>query len=215
MPINLGGYGWLAEVVIDMGFPLLAAAFHVPGPVSDFAAGKLKQLLGLKKSASNEELANAINEGDEASVKGAMAQAQSDTAAKYQFLTDITRAELDASVKGSHEVNQTMREEAGRIEWYHWRHLLGYLVLLYGLIQIAGIVSCFLLIIFGGRSADAVVAVFTALFNATTVFTAGLFALLGAVTYDNTRRVNAALGEPKPSPVIGPIIGKLIPTRKN
>lgn len=215
MPINLGNYGWLAEAAINLGFPILAAALHIPGPVSDFAAGKLKQVLGLKKSASDEELANTINTSDPAVVNNALTQAQSEVQSKYQFLTDITRAELDASVKGAAEVNQTMREEAGTIPWHHWRHLLGYLVLLYGLIQIAGIVACFLLIVFGGRSADAVVAVFTQLFNATTVFTAGLFALLGAVTYDNTRRINAALGEPKPSPVIGSVMKVLTPGRKN
>jgi hypothetical protein len=87
------------------------------------------------------------------------------------------------------EINTTLREEiAHGVSWWHWRHLLGYLVLLYGLVGVAGMAKVIFYPASGASAAD-----LSALFNATTVFTGGIFALLGYVAADTTNRVNTAI----------------------
>jgi hypothetical protein len=73
------------------------------------------------------------------------------------------------------------------VSWWHWRHLIGYLVLGYGLNQIV------LLNLAAFRPAMLSPDQAVALFNATGVFTGGLFALLGYVAGDTTNRINTAV----------------------
>jgi hypothetical protein len=112
--------------------------------------------------------------------------AETEAAAKWPAIAEIAKAQYAADAAQSESINQSIRAEAGNVAWWHWRHLLGYLVLLYGVEQVAAIAYS----MFGkGVPPDQL----AALFNSTAVFTAGLFALLGYVASDTTALKHAAL----------------------
>lgn len=80
-----------------------------------------------------------------------------------------------------------MRAEVSTVSWWHWRNLIGYLVILYGLQQIG---MMWIAAIFPKMLSPADAA---SLFNATIIFTGGLFALLGYVASDTTDRYKTAI----------------------
>lgn len=190
----LGKYEWLASTAIDLGFPIIGAALGVP-TLAPMAAGMLKKALGMSDSASLDSLKNKIELDPEAS-KAAFEVANTEAAGKWDYLARAVEAQAKVNEKNVVEVNKTMRAELGAgVKWWHWRHLIGYLVLGYGLEQIILIAYVF----FGkGYGSDQL----TAMFNATTPFTVGLFALLGYVAQDTTnQKIAAATGE-KPDGII-------------
>lgn len=186
MPINLGSWSWAVNMALDFGAPALGAALGVPGPVSTFAVSALKRALGLADSATPAQTEAAANADPEV-VKQAIMSAQSEVTAKYQYLTRLAEVGAEVAKANVSEINQTMRVEAAQVSWYHWRHLIGYLVILYGLQQILLI---WVAALWPTTITPADVA---ALFNATTIFTGGLFALLGYVAMDTTNRINTAI----------------------
>jgi hypothetical protein len=109
----------------------------------------------------------------------------------------------------SDQIGQSMRAEVGTVSWWHWRNLIGYLVLLYGLQQI-GMIWISALYPKMLTPADA-----ANLFNATTIFTGGLFALLGYVASDTTDRYKTAItGDRGPVSLFGTIKNAIAGGRK-
>jgi hypothetical protein len=126
--------------------------------------------------------------------------AETEAAAKWPALAEIAKAKYASNAAQSESINQTIRNEAtAKVSWWHWRHLLGYLVLLYGIEQVAAIAYT----MFGkGVPPDQL----ATLFNSTAIFTAGLFALLGYVAQDTTALKQTAMTGQAPDGVIASTI---------
>jgi len=112
-----------------------------------------------------------------------------------------TAAIAQAAASQSDSINQTIRAEQGTISWYHWRHLIGYVTVLWA----AGIavVTTRLLWTLDPAQIAAAITLLTAMW---TVF-AALCALNGYVAMDNTRRTSAAASGVMPPSVIDMIGG--------
>ncbi|WP_024337974.1 hypothetical protein [Bradyrhizobium japonicum] len=205
MAIDLGKWSWLANTAIDFGLPILGTALGVPGPVSSFAVSAIKKALGLPSSATPEEVNTAVV-ADPDTARAALEAAQSDVQAKYAYLTRLAEVKGDVDKANISEINKTIRAETGKVPWWHWRHLLGYLVLLYGIEQVAAIAYT----MFGkGVPPDQL----ATLFNSTAIFTAGLFALLGYVASDTTAMKQTAITGQAPEGVVASTI-KAVTGRK-
>lgn len=141
--------------------------------------------------ATPEAVGKAIAEDPRAAEKLAKLDAQRGEEIIAQAQAEIARYEQEGLTKRTNvtEINTTLREEIAKgVSWWHWRHLLGYVVLLYGLIGAAGMAKVIFWPASGASAAD-----LSTLFNSTTVFTGGIFALLGYVAADTTNRVNTAV----------------------
>lgn len=144
-----------------------------------------------------EAVGNAIQNDPNAVAK--IQAAETEAAAKWPAIAEIAKAQYAAAAAQSESINETIRAEAGNVSWWHWRHLLGYLVLLYGIEQVAAIAYS----MFGkGVPPDQL----AALFNSTAVFTAGLFALLGYVASDTTALKQTAITGQQPESAVKSVI---------
>lgn len=200
MAIDLGQWKWAANLALDLGVPVLGAAFGIPGQVSEFAANALKRGLGLPVTASAEET-KAAAQADPATAQAAFNAASSEVTAKYQWLTEVARVAGDVAKTNVTEINATIRQESNsaNIRWWHWRHLIGYVVLLYALEQIA-------LIAYSAVGKGIPASQLAEIFNASALLTGGLLGLLGFVAYDNTSRVNTALTGTRPEGAIASVV---------
>lgn len=196
MPVNLGKWSWLAETAIDLGLPVLATAIGVPS-AAPFAINMIKKVLGLKPSATEEDVRNTLNGMPEDTARAMLEGAQSEVTAKYAYLTKLAQAQGEVNKTTIEEVNKTIRMESAKVSWWHWRHLIGYLVLLYGLVLLSLMIKVGFFNPTGNQIKDVI-----ELFNATTPFTLGLFALLGAVAFDTTKRSVAANEGEMPESII-------------
>lgn len=164
---------------------LLGSAFGPAGSVIGGIAGRaIAGALGVP--ATPEAVSEALAKDKNALEKLRVLEATKATQIVEEARVEIERLKYNAQQGGA--INETVRAEvATGVSWWHWRHLIGYLVLGYGLNQIvllnlAAFKPTWL-------SPDQAVA----LFNSTGVFTGGLFALLGYVAADTTNRVNTAI----------------------
>lgn len=194
MAIDLGKWGWLAGVAVDMGLPVLGTALGIPGPVSAFAISAIKKGLGLKSSATAEEVNTAVV-ADPDTARAALEAAQTDVQAKYAYLTKLAEVSGEVTKTNISEINRTIRaENEAKVSWWHWRHLLGYVVLLYALQQIVLVFWA----AWGGMQADQLAMIF----NSTTVLTGGLLALLGYVASDTTALKQTAMTGSVPEGIV-------------
>lgn len=210
MSINLGGWSWAIDMALDYGAPALGAALGVPGPVSSFAVGALKRALGLSSSATPAETQEAATADPEVA-KAAFQSAQSEVTAKYQYLTRLAEVQADVAKANTTEINATIRAETanGMISWWHWRNTIGHLVVLYGLEQVALVATA---AFFPSTISPTDAA---ALFNATTVFTAGLFALLGYVASDTTNLKQTAITGERAPTLLNTAKAAVLPKKSN
>ena len=192
----LGKFEWLAGMALDFGVPALGMAFGIPGGVSSFAVNALKKALGMKASATEEEVKATVENMDPGAAKAAFESASSEVTAKYQYLTRLAEVRGEVDKVNIAEVNATIRAENGKVPWWHWRHLIGYAVTFH--------ILCFPIAVFG-------VIVFGTLdksnaalnFAGPLVGILGIAAgLLGFVARDNTNRQQANAGEIVPEGVI-------------
>lgn len=188
MAIDLGKWSWIASTAADFGLPILATALGVPA-AAPFAIKLVKAALGLEPSATPDEVSNAIA-ADPETAKAALEGVQSEVSAKYAYLERLAEQRGLTDRANIAEVNKSIRSEvAAGVKWWHWRHLLGYLVLLYGVEQVGAIAYT----MFGkGVPPDQL----ATLFNSTSFFTLGLFGLLGYVASDTSNlKATAITGE--------------------
>lgn len=198
MAIDLGKWSWLASTAVDMGLPILGTALGIPGPVSAFAISAIKKALGLSGSASAEDVNTAVAANPD-TARAALEAAQTDVQAQYAYLTRLAEVKGEVDKANVGEINKTIRSEIGKVSWWHWRHLLGYLVLLYGLEQVA-------LIAYAGFGKGLPADQLAAIFNSTAVLTGGLLALLGYVASDNTARTQTAITGKAPDGIVASTI---------
>lgn len=164
---------------------LLGSAFGPAGSIVGGIAGRaIAGALGVEATpeAIREALAKDKNAVERLRILEATKAQQ--IAAEAQVEVERVKAEI---AKGE-SIGTTQRAEiAAGVSWWHWRHLIGYLVLGYGLNQIVLLnLAAFKPTMLSPDQA-------VALFNATGVFTGGLFALLGYVAGDTTNRINTAV----------------------
>jgi hypothetical protein len=192
--------GKLAQVGLPYLGQILGDLVPFPGGsflgkmAGDWAGAAVAAALGVDPTP--EAVGNAIEHLPPGELQARLAPVESEAAAKWEAAARIEEARAGDRTAQSQAVDTTIREEAAQgVSWWHWRHLIGYLVMLYGLEQVALIGSS----AFGiGPPPDQV----AMLFNATAVFTAGLFALLGYIAQDTTNTKIAALTGEKPEGII-------------
>jgi hypothetical protein len=194
----------VAGKLAHIGLPTLGKLL---GDVAPFPGGSmLGEMLGswagnaianaLGVPATPEDVGAAIQQLPPGELQARLAPVESEAAAKWEAIAKIEEARAADRTAQSQAINTSIREEVAQgVSWWHWRHLLGYLVLLYGLEQVIAIAYA----MFGKGISPADLA---ALFNATAVFTAGLFALLGYVAQDTSNTKIAALTGEKPEGII-------------
>ncbi|WP_445486922.1 hypothetical protein [Rhodopseudomonas sp. RCAM05734] len=191
--LDLGKWSWIAGMAVDFGLPVLGTALGIPGPVSAFAVNAIKNALNLPKSASADDVSTAIA-ADPDTARAALEAAQSDVAAKYAYLTRLAEVRGEVDKTNIAEVNETMRREMGRVSWWHWRHLLGYVI---GFHILAFPVATFAVVIFSSPEKT------NAILNFPLVGILGIGAgLLGFVANDTTRKGMAAMTGEAPEGVV-------------
>jgi hypothetical protein len=168
----------------------------VPFPGASIVGGLLGEAVAaaLGVPATPEAVGTAIQTMHPSEVQAKLAAAESEAVARYDAMARIAEAEAADRTAQSQAVNETMRAEIGNITWYHWRHLLGYVVgfeiLVFPLIAMTTI-------LFG--AADRVSAMMN--FQGSLIGILGIGSgLLGVVAVNNTTRTTVALtGESAPS----------------
>lgn len=206
MKIDLGGWSWAAEMALDWGLPALATAFGVPGPVSAFAISKLKQVLGLKPSATDDDVRRTVEGMDPETARAALDSVQSEVVAKYDYLKTAVEVAGRVQERNITAVNKTMRAELGVVPWWHWRHLLGYVPVVMG----TELCALMPLVVFGFIQ----VADMVAIISAVTPFMVVIAGLLGYVAADTTAwKQTVATGEAPPS-LAGAIVKAVLPSKK-
>jgi hypothetical protein len=187
-----------------VGGLLGSAAFGPAGAVVGTIAGKA--------------LAGAFGVAATPAAVGAAIAQDPDAAAKLKKLEDEHAAALvqeaqvqiealkqagDTDRTNITEINATARQELGVVPWWHWRHLMGYSVLLQGTV----IPLAILIFALKGNAEATRGATDTA--SALTIYFLTMAGLLGYVAQDTTRgKIVAATGA-EPVTVTGSALGSL------
>lgn len=166
------------------------------GPLGGVAGSLLGGFLGLGGSGSANPIIDAdtvgklIEKGGDA-VIAAITSAEQEAAARWGYLTTA----IQEDTKQGQAINETMRAEvAAGVSWWHWRHLLGYCVVLWTLAPLP--LLTWSLWRADGATVQSVINLATALLPYFTI----IAALLGYVAADTTRRVTTAItGEHAPT----------------
>ncbi len=126
MAVDLGKWGWAAGLAIDMGAPILGAAFGVPILAGE-AGQMLKRALGLSPNVSEATVKNVV-EGDPDAARSAFEQANSEATAKWEYLARAIEAQADVAKTQIVEVNRAITAEAARPDhwWGRWRTIMAY-----------------------------------------------------------------------------------------
>lgn len=150
----------------------LAAAFGVP--------------------ATPEAVKAAIEQRSDAVEKLRILEATRGEELRQEALVEIER--LKSQAEQSKSINETMRGEIGKVEWWSWRHQIGYVVEFFGIIFAIGTAK----ILFLGGDIAQLAALITAI---TPIFLA-LCALNGYVAGDTTKLKTAAMTGEQPGTVL-------------
>jgi hypothetical protein len=198
MAIDLGRYSWLASTALDFGLPVLGTALGVPGPVSQFAIDAIKRALGLSKSASPEDVNNAVAANPDLA-KAQLSAAESEVSDKYAYLTRLAEVQADVAKTQLEQVNETIRSEVAATPngwWGHWRTWMAYELALECPFWFALIVWCIL----KGQASDLLAAQ-----AVLTVWWGARFGVLGVhVWTGSNERQTAITGQPVTS-VLGSV----------
>jgi len=124
--VDLGKWSWAASLAIDMGFPVLGAALGVPALAGE-AGQMLKRALGLAPNVSESTVQSTIA-ADPGAAKAAFEQANSEAAAKWEYLARLAEAQADVAKTQITAVNQAIAAEAAMPDhwWGQWRTIMAY-----------------------------------------------------------------------------------------
>jgi hypothetical protein len=190
----LGKYEWVAGMALDFGVPALGMAFGIPGGVSSFAVSALKKALGMAQSASEDDVKAKVDSLDPDTAKAAFQNATDEVTEKYQYLTRLAEVRGEVDKANISEVNETMRDEIGKVPKWHWRHLIGYII---GFHLLAFPIAVFAVVIFSDAEKT------NAILNFPIVGILGIGAgLLGFVANDNTKKGIAAMTGAAPDGIV-------------
>lgn len=165
------------------------------GMIGTAAGNLIAAALGVDPTP--DAVGNAIQNDPNAAAK--IQAAETEAQAKWPAIAEIAKAQYAANAAQSESINATIRaEDTAKVPWWHWRHQLGNVVVLYALQQIFLVFWCAA----GKMQADQL----AMLFNSTTVLTGGLLALLGYVASDTTALKQTAMTGQAPDGVIASTI---------
>ncbi len=181
----------LGKTLLGLGLPTLGTALG--GPLGGVAGKVLGEALGTKPTP--EAVSKAIVSDPVAQQK--MAEAEIEWA---KTVAAFAQAASEQSVS----INETMRTEiASGVSWWHWRHLLGYVIGGW----IAGVAVAFVRLMWVADAGQ--IANVTNLLNSGFAYFGAGCGLLGYVAMDTTRRSTAAASGAPADTVLGAIIGAI------
>lgn len=195
----------LAGTLIKAGAPIIGGALL--GPLGASAGGMLGGILAnaLGVEATPEAVSDAITSGDANTVKDALARADAEASAKWDAIARIAESMAQADKSNIEQINETIRAEtAAGVSWYHWRHLIGYVTVVWS-------VSVMIPFVWHLWKADAIAlaAVTTALTAATTFF--GILAALnGYVAQDSNKLKSVAITGTQPQSAAAAIVKAVV-----
>lgn len=188
--------GPLAAKLAAAGAPtlgrLVGEALPIPfgGMIGELAGKAIASALGVEETP--EAVSAAVNSTSTEDLQPRLAAAESEAAAKWAALAETAKADAADRTAQSSAINETMRTEIPQISWYHWRHLIGYVLVLFG-VEAAALLP---LVVVSKITATDMANVLGALMPITSVF-AGL---LGYIAQDTTKLKTAAItGEHAPN----------------
>jgi hypothetical protein len=178
---------------------MLGGLSPIPGGASlgEWAGGLIARQFGVP--ATPEAVASAIVAAEKTSgapeVASRLDAAESEAVARWEAEAEIAKANAADRTAQSQAINATMRAEVtAGVAWYHWRHLLGYVIGLWYVVPLPGLAYLFF------RQDPALIAQVTTLLGAMSAFVLGGSALLGAVAWDTSRfKETVATGIPRQS----------------
>ena len=171
------GLPYLGQILGDIA-PFPGGSF-LGKMVGDWAGNAIAASLGVEPTP--EAVGAAIEQLPPGELQARLAPVENEAQAKWEAAARIEEARAADRTAQSQAINQTMQGEIGKIAWWHWRHQLGNLVLLWGLMLVAVVAKG----AFFGVTPEQIKAV-TDLIAATSAFTVGVFALLGYVAQDTS-----------------------------
>jgi hypothetical protein len=191
------------ELAVSMGPIIGQVAPHlgkmlggsIGGPIGALAGGAagsiLASILGVPPTPN--EVSAKLSVLPESKREEVLAQAESQ-AAMWASIADVEEAKAADRTAQSQAVNETIRDEKASIPWWHWRHLIGYLVLMV-------ILDVMALITYVVIEADAVRLNFiVAIMGSVTVMLGFCCGLLGYIAGDtSTFKENVLAGAPRES----------------
>lgn len=197
------GLPTLGQVVGDLiPFP----GGSIIGEMAGQWAGKaIAEALGVPESP--EAVGAAIDGLSPTELQARLQGVESEAAAKFGALAEIVKAQTASDTAQSQAINETQRAEiAAGVSWWHWRHLIGYVLVL------LGFELCILLplVLFGRINAADLGAILTALSPVLAIF-AGLN---GWVASDTTKKAIAAITGEAPPSVASTVVKAVLPARK-
>ena len=192
----------LGGSLIKAGAPLIGGALLGPlgAGAGEILGGIVASALGVDNTP--EAVSNAVVNGDPAVVAAALSRADSEAAAKWDAIARIAQAQSEVDKANTEQINETMRAEIGAgVSWYHWRHLIGYVTVIWAIAVMPPFVWQL-----WKADAVALAAVTTALTAATTFF--GVLAALNGYVAQDTNKLKgiAITGEQPTGGVVSSII---------
>lgn len=174
---------------------ILGGLIPVPGGalLGEWAGNALARALGVP--ATPEAVGGAIQGMPAAEVEAKLAAVENEASAKWEAWARVEEAQAADRTAQSQAINETMRQEiAAGVSWWHWRHALGYVVLVW---FVAPLPAFFMLTFkFSPEASTAL----TALLGAAVPMVMAMSALLGYVAQDSTKLKTVAItGEQAPS----------------
>lgn len=191
--------------VAKAGAPVLGTALGGPlgGMIASSAVDILARALGVE--ATPEAVNNAVVNGDPAVIGPALSAADAEAQAKWPALAQIAQAMAEADKTNIEQINESIRAETvAGVSWWHWRHLIGYVTVLWS-------VAVMVPFVYHLWKADAIAlaAVTTALTAATTFF--GILAALnGYVAQDSTKLKSVAMTGEHPQTATAAIVKAIV-----
>lgn len=178
--------------------------------LGEWAGNALASALGVP--ATPEAVGGAI-QADPAGAAAKLQAVENEAAARWDAMARIAEAEAEDRTAQSQAINETIRTEiATGMSWWHWRHAIGYVYLLWFLIPIPAFIRLTMT-----YNAEAV-AQLTALIGACVPLYGFMSAVLGYVAQDTTKLKTAAItGEHPPSmtdnvaKAVKAVVGKTAP----
>lgn len=203
------GLPYLGQIIGDaIPFPGGSIAGRFAG---EWAGNKIAELLGVPPTP--EAITTAINNASPQELQARLASGEAEAKSKWDAMARIAEAEAEDRTAQSQAINETIRTEiATGMSWWHWRHAIGYVYLLWFLIPIPAFIRLTMT-----YNAEAV-AQLTALIGACVPLYGFMSAVLGYVAQDTTKlKTTAITGEQAPSmtdnvaKAVKAVVGKTAP----
>ena len=115
-----------------LGAPVIGTALG--GPIGGTIGGVIGNVVAdaIGSHPTPEAVSDALDMGDPAVIRDQLSAADQVVASKMDALVKLAESEARIQEANVREVNETIRQQSrpdGKVEWWHWRHLLGYAVL--------------------------------------------------------------------------------------